>query len=85
MHKITDFQFFEKNERYGTKVDIKGFPMVPHMLGLAAGFMHFLPLLKTRLILVVARKELAALGGLPSSCKQAGLAAVPSGAGRCGC
>ena len=40
------------------KVGIKGFLVVPHMLGYAAGFMHFLLLLKARLKSVLGRKEL---------------------------
>ena len=49
---------FLKNERYSTEVGTKGFLAVPHMLGYAAGFMHFLPLLKAHLKSVLGRKEL---------------------------
>ena len=49
----------KKKESCGTTVDIRGFPMVPHMLGLVAGFMHFLPLtFKGSLKESPARKEL---------------------------
>ena len=53
------FNFLKKKERYSTKVLIKGFLVIPHMLGYVASFMHFLPLLKTHLKSVLARKELS--------------------------